>query len=431
MLPLFFNAAYNLLTYWILIFIMQYVCSAHIKLNKQNILISTALSTFVLLCFKEYSDICVPLLIAITVLLFSNRKLKDLLLFFPAIVFYLIITVIPTSMVDVLLPEARTHVFIGEFSFHIVGCVIDIILLALLILLRHVLLKYETTVHLTTNEIIACVGVFFFCMLDGGLLLATNYSNMKTSYQYIWKTIYIGAFIFCVGAFLFSLIDARVRIYRRALSRSETEYLRAQLDSLQDIKENETQVKQLRHDLSNHLAIIQSLCDNGNYDDIRNYTEHLRNDIILTGSDVLTGNQVADLVVRSKLKVAREHGIDFTFHGSLSNLQSMDAPDICGLLANAYDNAIEACLPQETPYIHTKVSATRNYTVIQITNSIAHKISVRGNHISTTKKDKGSHGYGIDIMKRIAHKYNGNCTLYCSDKEFSVKIVLLVNPSNE
>lgn len=129
--------------------------------------------------------------------------------------------------------------------------------------------------------------------------------------------------------------------------------------------------------------------------------------------------------MRAKMKICEEHGIAFTFQGSLSGFDALEAPDICGLLSNAYDNAIEACLPQEKAYIHTKVSTTRNYTVVQIVNSVEKKVSLHGNHAATTKGDKKSHGYGIDIMKRIASKYNGSCTMHCDGQEFSVKIVVL------
>lgn len=147
----------------------------------------------------------------------------------------------------------------------------------------------------------------------------------------------------------------------------------------------------------------------------------------MSGNKISTGNKAADFIIHSKCKTAEAHHIDFTFNGSLEQLQAVAPPDICGLLANAYDNAIESCLTQENPYISTVVSSTRNYTVIQITNSVSRKVSVRGNRIPTTKKDKLSHGYGIDIMKRIAHKYSGSCTLYSDEETFAVKITLL-NP---
>ena len=421
---------FNVIEYWILIFIMQYVCSAHMNLGRKNIFICTAFTVIgnllVYLSHNWYSDFLMIALITLTVLLFSSKRVYDLLLFFPALAIYMILTVIPERMLTELFPAMDDSFILDGNTLRIVGLATDIALFAILILLRHILLKYETKVHLNVKEVLGCIGLLFFSLIDGMLLMALNRSDIRPWHYYVWKVIFVGAFIFGVAYYLFSLIESRVRIYRQALSRSEMEYLRVQLDALQDVKENEKQVKHLRHDLQNHLTIIQSLCDEGNYEEIKEYTEHLTNHIVLDGSNVLTGNTVGDLVVRSKLKAARQHNIEFTFNGSLAQLTKVDPPDICGLLANAYDNAIEACLSQKEPYIHTTVSATRNYTVIQIVNSIDKKISIHGSHIATTKADKLSHGYGIDIMKRIAHKYNGSCTLHSSEKELTVKIVLLV-----
>lgn len=114
-----------------------------------------------------------------------------------------------------------------------------------------------------------------------------------------------------------------------------------------------------------------------------------------------------------------------TYSGSFESLKKMSAPDICGLLSNAYDNAIESCTLQKDAFIRTEVNTTRNYTVIQITNSISKKVRIQNNSMATTKDDKTTHGYGTIIMKRIAHKYGGNCTFTSTQNEFKVKIVLL------
>ncbi len=403
---------------------MQYICSATMKWNRNTILFFTVINIVLNTLFMKYALINMPILIALTVLVLSSRKVHDLLLFFPAFAIYFVFTIIPESIIKQLFPRFNSHILVNGEPLSLVSVAIDIFLLSSLILLGHTLQKYETTVHLSTKEILGCIGLFFFSFIDVGLLMAVEKSSMIPAFYYLWKFIFVAAFVLSLGGYLYSLIETRKRIYRQALSYNETEYLRLQLDSLQDIKENEEQIKHLRHDLNNHLIMIQSLCEEGNYEEVQKYTKHLRNDIVLAGSNVLTGNKVADLIVRSKLKEATEHDIEFTFSGSLEGLSTMEAPDICGLLANAYDNAIEACLTQQNPYIHTKVSTTRNYTVIQITNSIPHKISIRHNRIATTKQ-KDSHGYGIEIMNKIAHKYNGSCTLHSSEKELTVKIVLL------
>lgn len=125
------------------------------------------------------------------------------------------------------------------------------------------------------------------------------------------------------------------------------------------------------------------------------------------------------------MKICEERGIDFTFTGALSGFDALDAPDICSLLSNAYDNAIEACMSQENAYIRTTVHTTPNHTAIQIVNSVSKKVSIRNNRAASSKRDKAAHGYGIDIMRRIAYKYGGSCTLHCDKREFTVKIVVL------
>ncbi|MDE6421770.1 MAG: GHKL domain-containing protein, partial [Lachnospiraceae bacterium] len=261
--------------------------------------------------------------------------------------------------------------------------------------------------------------------IDVGLVMWVSRSHFGLAERCLYLSIFIGAFLVSTGYFLYSLFESRIRISRQTMVESEMEYLRLQLDSLQDVKENEEQIKKMRHDLASHLAVMNSLCEDGNYDEIRKYAKQLSHDAAYSGGKILTGNPIADLVVGSKMKTAKEHGIEFAFEGSLENLSNMSAPDICGLLSNAYDNAIEACLTKEHAYIRTKVSTTRNYTVIQIINSVDQKVSVRSNRIATTKADKKAHGCGIEIMKQLAQKYHGSCTVSCSDTEFELKITLL------
>lgn len=426
-----FQMAVNLLEYWIIILLMQYVCSAHINLNRKNTLICSGISLLailiaIMLPTNDYNFIvCFSVAVTLTVFLFSKKKFSDLLRFFLASAIYFALTVAPESMLQELIPATNAHFLIGDYSVRLLGLAMDVTLFALLILLRHLLIKYETTLHFRAKEILGSIALLFFSFIDIGLVMFLNYSQLESAYYYLFATIFVGAFIFSVGYYVYSLFESRARIYRQSVARNENEYLRLRLDALQDIKENEEHVKRMRHDLASHLAVIDSLCEEGNYSEVRKYTGLLNNDVILSKSKILTENKIGDLIVSSKMKVCETHGISFTFEGSLKNLDAMTAPDICGLLSNAYDNAIEACLNQQDAYIHTKVSVTRNYTVIRIVNSVQKQVPIRGNGAVTTKKDKKSHGYGIDIMKRIAHNYNGSCTFRCDDHEFEVKIVLL------
>ena len=160
-------------------------------------------------------------------------------------------------------------------------------------------------------------------------------------------------------------------------------------------------------------------------EELREYTASLNKEAASLGNIIFTGNEIADMVLRSKCKLAMDRNISFAFNGTLEALKKLEAPDICGLLSNAYDNALDACASIPNAYIRTKVSTTPNYTVIQITNPVPEKVHVRNNRVGTTKKEPHDHGYGMEIMKRIARKYHGECCFECTDTEFEVKIRLL------
>lgn len=427
---LLLSVASNELSYWILLFIMQYICSAHMNLSRKNICIcSVASGICFALCFisniPDLDFYCMFLLLILTVLIFSSRRFKDLLLLLPALLFYIVLTVMPQSLLEELHPAFSKRITFSAYSFTYIARAIDILLLAALIYLRKLLAKYETILPLSKKEIAGCLGVLFFCFVDIGLLIGLKERNSSPVYHYIWLTILVGFFLLGVGYYFYNLIDTRVSFYKQTLTKNDTEYLKLQLESLQNSKENEEHVKRMRHDLKNHLAIINTLCEEERYEELREYTASLNQEAASMGNIIFTGNDIADMVLRSKMQLAANHNILFEFDGTLEALKNMEAPDICGLLSNAYDNALEACVTIPNAYIRTKVSTTPNYTVIQITNPVQQKVPIHNNNVATTKAEKHAHGYGMDIMKRIACKYKGTCTFESSNEEFTVKIRLL------
>ncbi|MBQ4536861.1 MAG: GHKL domain-containing protein [Lachnospiraceae bacterium] len=421
---------WNLAEYLILLLLMKYVCSATINLNPKNVLTCCGMTIIIFVIAHAIGSftvefLCLPVAIALAVILYSSNKWKDLLRFFPALSIYLILTMMPQSILEELAPTWQNRFVIWNAPVAVFSLLSDTILLILLMILRTILIRYDTIVPFTKKEVIGSFALLFFCMIDVLLLMTLNHSKLDPLIYYIWLAIFIGFFFLSVGYYFYNLVETRVRFYRQTLTKNETEFLQLQLDALQDVKDNEEQVKRMRHDLKNHLEVIHSLCEEGNWEELKKYTKQWNNDTSLSENRILTGNKIADIIIRSKSKIAQEQGIRFTFSGSLVTLEKIDAPDICGLLANAYDNAIEACAGVPGAYIHTEAQYTRNYIVIYISNSAPKKVNIRNNNIATTKKDKHTHGYGTSIMKRIARKYNGNCTFHYAKETFRVKIVLL------
>lgn len=431
MIVFLFQLAANLIEFWILLLLMQYICAAHISLSRRNVVISSiihiSLAALDIMLLPENINflISTPISIMAAVLLFSRKKWGDLLRFFPALAVYFVLTMVPEAILAQIMPAFRIMIPVSVYEVSLIGLVTDIALFMILIFLRYFLVKYQFILHFRMREIIGCIALLFFSFMDVALIAWVYHRDFEPLKHYAYLTLFVGAFLCSVVYYFYGLFASRVQVYQQRLSRSEIEYLQLQLDALQGVKENEEQVKKMRHDINSHLAVIKSLCEEKNYEEVRKYTEQLNHDAIFSSGKILTGSHVCDMIVNSKMKICEEHNITFTFEGSLTNIKNITDPDICGLLSNAYNNAIEACLPQKDAYIHTKVNTSRNYTVIQIANPIEKKVSIRGNRIPTTKGDKKSHGYGIEIMQQIAKKYNGSCSLHSTDTEFEVKIVLL------
>lgn len=429
MMAVLFDTAFNLMEYWIFILLLQYVCAADMKLNKKNGIICTAAAA-VLMAVTGYlfgvdaAYIAMLFATVITVAVLARRKGYALLRLIPAFALYLTFTIIPAAMLDVLLGAGNKLIVIGNYAQSVLSFVTDAAVLSLLIILCFAVKKYHITVYFHTREILGSIALLFCTFVDGQLMALANGQPHGPVLHYTYLVIFGGAYLFCVAYYAYSVAETWRRVYRQTKISTEMEYMELRLAALQDAKESEEQTMRMRHDLNKHLSVMKMLCDEGKYREVYEYADKLSRESVK--SDKLpTGNGIADLVVGQKKKLCEEHGIEFSFEGLLNGMQNMDAPDICGLLANAYDNAIEACMFQSGAYVRTRISSTRNYDVIEIVNPVSGKVSVRKNKVPTSKRDKSSHGYGMEIMKQIAAKYNGSCTFDCDGEEFRVKIVLL------
>ena len=104
-----------------------------------------------------------------------------------------------------------------------------------------------------------------------------------------------------------------------------------------------------------------------------------------------------------------------------------DEADLCIVLGNALDNAIEACLRGEVlePYVELKIKYDVGNLIIIVENSFDG--TIKKNHqgkILTRKKKIKNHGIGIDSMKRVVEKYHGFFDVEDSDGKFRLKCIL-------
>ncbi len=179
----------------------------------------------------------------------------------------------------------------------------------------------------------------------------------------------------------------------------------------------------LRHDMNNHIGALKGLVHACQYDDLKQYIDELYQDISPANEFVFAHNQTLSALLYNKTLDAKLKQISFEPVVSISDCDIPDK-DMCALLGNILDNAIEAAEKAEgSKFIELIICQKGNAYSIQCSNTFRDTpVYINGNFISL-KKDRELHGIGTKSIKAIVEKYGGTLSMTYSDL-FYVKITL-------
>ena len=104
----------------------------------------------------------------------------------------------------------------------------------------------------------------------------------------------------------------------------------------------------------------------------------------------------------------------------------VDDSDVISLVGNLCDNAIEylICIPKEKRYMELNIHSHNNFYCITCINTIKQSVLRENPNLDTAKADCKFHGKGLDILKNISNKYNGELVINEEDKKISISIIL-------
>lgn len=187
----------------------------------------------------------------------------------------------------------------------------------------------------------------------------------------------------------------------------------------QGLKREQMQVHTLRHDLRNHLNAALGLLEKGETEKACQYLLELSDTQALNSSHLICENEIVNIVMSSKCEDMDQRGIFADIQILLPASLPIADTDLCALLGNAIDNAIEAAQKSEDKHITIRCKAERGLFMLQVENSFADKIHT---DFTTTKKDKKLHGFGLAGMREITTRYGGFLEVYPSEKKFELLI---------
>ena len=123
----------------------------------------------------------------------------------------------------------------------------------------------------------------------------------------------------------------------------------------------------------------------------RSYIQNLTQSYLGNTLIIKVGNEIADAVINQKYIFAKQKGIDFKVEGSLDDNYPIEQMDLCALLSNSLDNAIEAAQKvdiEEKRFVQLFFRVYHSYLIIEVVNSVKENIKSDSVTINTTKKNK-------------------------------------------
>lgn len=194
-------------------------------------------------------------------------------------------------------------------------------------------------------------------------------------------------------------------------------------------KENSMlEFRKAKHDLKNQLIFLLERCEKKEYKEVELFLEQLIEKAPFDSLTISkTDNSVVDALVNYKYTIAKRFGIEFIVKLEIPMILPFENADMCIVLGNALDNAMEANIRAdiEKRYVKLNMRMDMNNLVIVIENSFNGQISKdKKGKILTIKTNKINHGFGLDSIQKVVNKYHGFMRTSYTETVFTIEILL-------
>ena len=293
-----------------------------------------------------------------------------------------------------------------------------------LIILTNIFEKKKVIFHVSQCIVMAIVllTTFFAGVVLEEIVIDTDVASWEVSAIVICM-IAINILLF----FVLYLTSSRNRVENnQALLKLQ---IANEQQKLQDSIRWNTEVNTLRHDLKNHLLCISEYIRLQQTDAAMEYIEKLTGQVkkelpyhMMTSSVAVNAN--LDL----KRLVCDENQIDIKYF-VLEELPKMDETDLCVILANLLDNAIEAASKEEKRQIRLSMEIVGNYFRIVVQNQIAESVLKNNKKLGTTKKNRKIHGFGLQSVEDAVERNDGMSNFSEENGWFVADVMLKIHES--
>lgn len=279
------------------------------------------------------------------------------------------------------------------------------------ILVFSIILMMKNHYHFFKQEI----GLLFTLLLIVTILIAGIIHNSYFSLLFV-----------TLGVLVFFLMEL---LHERVLKREENKtiiyqnkLMKQQMDETEKIYMT---MRAWRHDYHNHLQALKGYLHLDKIDLIKIYLDELETDLKNIDKFYHSGNMQVDAIINGKCAIAEQDDIKLEVTCEVPPVLSVNDLDLCVILGNLLDNAIESCRKieeKENRFIRITIGTLKKQLYIHIMNSTDESLEIRTAQYFSTKR--GDHGYGLNRVDKLVEKYDGYLKRANEIGVFATEIIL-------
>ncbi|MDR7855198.1 ATP-binding protein [Tissierella sp.] len=245
----------------------------------------------------------------------------------------------------------------------------------------------------------------FYYLFDYLTTIYTDklYSGAEWAVQFMPSTISVFYFVFIILYYTETQKQASLQRERDML---DIQFKQAQTEfaSLRQMQQN---AASYRHDMRHHFALLQVLAGEDRIDTIKEYLKTAQADMDAITPIRFCENETVNLILSSFASKAKQAKAMFTIDAKLPDKLNFSDTELCSILSNALENAIQAT--EKIPDSNKRLIKLRLYSkntklCIDIRNTYQSE-AIFHNGLPISKKQ--GHGFGTKSMVHIVEKYGG------------------------
>ena len=179
--------------------------------------------------------------------------------------------------------------------------------------------------------------------------------------------------------------------------------------------------------LKKHLHSLVVFLKAGQYVDALTYIEQIYESANGMKVPLTGGNSMVNILVNNAQQQAASCSVPLTANIMVPPELPVENVDLCIILGNLLDNALEACCRMgkgADRFIHTEIRCQKAFLIISISNSYNGQLRMEGNRYESIKIGEQYCGIGLSNVSTVIHKYNGDMKISHNNDVFTVSVML-------